>query len=123
LLSAALESGVNYVHGVDFRTTELRKYRDQARDLAVQAAAEKAQAMAGKLDQTVGEPLEVVESNIYWYSPYSSYWSWGASGGMSQNVVQNASSASAGELSQGEEAMAPGQIAVGATVTVEFEMK
>ena len=62
LLSAALESGVNYVHGIDFRTTELRKHRDQARDLALQAASEKAQAMATKLDQTIGEPLAVVES-------------------------------------------------------------
>lgn len=61
LLSAVLESGVNYVHGIDFRTTELRKHRDQARDLALQAASEKAQAMATKLDQTIGEPLAVVE--------------------------------------------------------------
>lgn len=122
LLSATLEAGVNYVHGIDFRTTELRKYRDQARDLALQAAQEKAQAMAAKLGQTIGDPLTIEESNFYWYSPYSSYWSYG-SGGMSQNVVQNAPSAGAGNLSQSDEAMAPGQIAVGATVSVEFVLK
>jgi uncharacterized protein YggE len=31
LLSDVLELGANYVHGVEFRTTDLRKYRDQAR--------------------------------------------------------------------------------------------
>jgi uncharacterized protein YggE len=122
LLSATLEAGANYVHGIDFRTSELRKYRDQARDLALQAAKEKAQAMAAKLGQTIGDPLTVEETNIYWYSPYSSYWSYGG-GGMSQNVVQNAPSAASGDLSQSDEAMAPGQIAVGATVNVEFVLK
>jgi uncharacterized protein YggE len=122
LLSAALEAGVNYVHGIDFRTSQLRTYRDQARDLALQAAKEKAQAMAAKLGQTIGDPLTIEEANIYWYSPYSSYWSYGGSA-MSQNVVQNASGPASGELSQSEQAMAPGQIAVGATVNVEFVLK
>ncbi len=122
LLQAALETGANYVHGIDFRTTELRKYRDQARDLALQAAQEKAQAMAAKLGQTVGDPLTIEETNVYWYSPYHSYWSYGG-GGMSQNVVQNAPGGASGDLSQSDEAMAPGQIAVGATVNVEFALK
>jgi hypothetical protein len=123
LLSAALDAGVNYVHGIDFRTSELRKYRDQARDLALQAAQEKAQAMAARLGQTAGEPLAIEESNNYWYSPYSSYWSWGYNGGMSQNVVQNAGGPASGDQSQSEQAMAPGQIAVSATVEVEFALK
>jgi uncharacterized protein YggE len=123
LLSATLEAGVNYVHGIDFRTSELRKYRDQARDLALQAAKEKAQAMAARLGQTVGDPLTIQESNNYWYTPYSSYWSWGYNGGMSQNVVQNAAGPASSDLSQSEQAMAPGQIAVSATVEVEFVMK
>jgi len=38
LLSGVLEAGANYVHNVEFRTTELRKHRDQARALAIQAA-------------------------------------------------------------------------------------
>ena len=123
VLSAALEAGVNYVHGIDFRTSELRKFRDQARELALQAAREKAEAMAGKLDQDIGEPLSIEEASFYWYSPYSSYWSYGSGGGMAQNVVQNAPSAGSGDLSQIDEAMAPGQIAVGATVNVEFLLK
>src|SRR6185295_7500095 len=41
LLSSEVEAGVNYVQGIQFQTTELRKYRDQARALAVKAAKEK----------------------------------------------------------------------------------
>ena len=61
LLSDALEAGVNYVHGIEFRTTELRKYRDEARALAVEAAREKAVALAGGLDEDVGAPLTIRE--------------------------------------------------------------
>ena len=60
VLSAALESGVNYVHNIEFRTTELRKYRDEARTLALQAAQEKAAAMAETLDQRLGTPLSLI---------------------------------------------------------------
>jgi uncharacterized protein len=44
-----LSMGVNRVDGVDFRSTELRKLRDQARQEAMKAAKEKAVAMAGEL--------------------------------------------------------------------------
>jgi len=54
ILSRALEEGANHVHGVQFRTTELRTHRDQARALAVRAAREKAEALAKELQQTIG---------------------------------------------------------------------
>ena len=38
LLADLLKGGANYVHGIQFRTTQLRRYRDQARDLAAEAA-------------------------------------------------------------------------------------
>ena len=41
LVTKALQAGVNYIHGVDYETTELKKYREQARELALKAAAEK----------------------------------------------------------------------------------
>jgi len=72
---------------------------------------------------SIGEPLTIEEENIYWYSPYSSYWSYGVAGAMSQNVVQNAPGSGTGSAEQSEEALAPGQIAVGATVNVEFVLQ
>jgi uncharacterized protein len=40
LLSSALQTGATNVYGINFRTTELKKYREQTRSLAVKAAHE-----------------------------------------------------------------------------------
>lgn len=119
LLAAALDSGVNYVHGIQFRTTELRKYRDEARALAVQAAREKAGAMAGELGQDIGEPTQIQEVHSGWGSGYNSWWGsrWGA--GMSQNVIQEIDSAAL----LGDGSFSPGQIGVSARVAVTFVLK
>jgi hypothetical protein len=110
-----LGAGVNYVHGIQFRTTELRKYRDQARALAIQAAQEKASALAGGLAQKIGAPQEIQENYSNWTSWYSTRWG----GSMTQNVTQNVS----GGAPIDDGAFAPGQISVSARVTVVFELK
>ena len=46
IVAASLAAGANQVNNVEFYTSELRKYRDQARELAITAAKEKA-ASAG----------------------------------------------------------------------------
>ena len=120
LLSRALEGGANYVHGVDFRTTELRKYRDQARSLALQAAQEKALAMSKELGQSIGQPLNIREDYNRWSYPWNSWWGGSYGGQMTQNVVQNAGGAASLESDSG---IALGQIAVDASVTVDFELK
>lgn len=118
LLGDTLEAGANYVHGIEFRTTELRKLRDQARSLAIRAAREKAVAMAQELDQRIGKPNSIREDQSGWWSPYNSWWG-GRGASMTQNVIQDAGSAPA--LSEG--ALAPGQISVTARVTVSFELE
>jgi len=45
VLTGLLNNGVNNIQNVDFRTTQLRKYRDQARSMAITAAKEKADAL------------------------------------------------------------------------------
>ncbi len=117
VLSALLESGVNYVHGIEFRTTNLRKYRDQARELALQAAREKATAMAAALDQKIGEPRSIQEEANSWWSGYGSGW-WGRWGGMTQNVTQEVG----GNYASFDSSLAPGQISVTARVAVSFAM-
>jgi uncharacterized protein len=118
LLSEALQAGVNYVHGIDFRTTELRQHRDQARALAIQAAKEKAVALSGELGQNVGDPLTIQEEQSGWWSSYGAWWGsrWG--GGMTQNVIQEVGGASA----LADSSVAPGQIEITARVTVSFEL-
>jgi len=119
LLAAALDSGANYVHGIQFRTTELRKYRDEARALAIQAASEKATALANELGQGVGEPQQIEEVQSGWASGYNAWWGSRWSGGMSQNVIQEIN---AGSL-PAEGSLAPGQISVRAAVAVSFELQ
>ncbi len=116
LYSDMLEAGVNYVHGVEFRTTELRKYRDQARALAIQAAQEKAAALASGVNQATGRVKMIHEDSSGWYGSYNSWWR-GSSYGF-QNVIQNAGG---GQFVE-EGTLAPGQISVSASVTVEFEL-
>jgi hypothetical protein len=120
LLSRSLELGANYIHSVEFRTTELRKYRDEARALAIKAAQEKATALAGELGQSLGKPITITENQSNWWSGYASWWGYRWGNSASQNVVQNASGSGI-TLSDGT--LAPGQIAVNASVTVVFELK
>ncbi|MBN1137352.1 MAG: SIMPL domain-containing protein [Anaerolineae bacterium] len=118
LLTASLQAGVNYVHGINFRTTELRQHRDQARALAIKAAKEKAVALAGELGQQVGDPLTIQEEQGGWWSSYGAWWGsrWG--GAMTQNVIQEVGGAS----TLADSSVAPGQIEVTARVTVSFEL-
>lgn len=117
LLSSILVAGANYVHGIDFRTTELRKHRDQARALAIDAAREKAEALAQQLGENIGRVRSIQEGHSGWWSWYGSWWGsrWG---GMSQNVIQNAPPSGGGAGGP----TSPGQIAVNARVTVTFEL-
>lgn len=119
LFSDVLELGANYVHGVEFRTTELRKYRDEARALAINAAREKAAALAAELGQSIGTPTYISENNTGWWSSYGSWWGYRWGGTMSQNVVQNAGL----EGFTTEDGVAPGQIRVNASVSVTFELR
>jgi len=116
VLAGALRQGVNYVLGIDFRTTELRKHRDAARQQAIRAAKEKAVALAQELDVKVGKAQSIQEqTGGGWWSP-STHWS--HSNAMMQNVIQSAPS---GEASEGN--LAVGMINVTATVNVTFALE
>jgi uncharacterized protein len=114
--TGVLSAGANHVQGIQFRTSELRKYRDQARALAIQAAQEKAAALAGVMGQKVGKPQSIQENSSGWWSSYTARWG----GAMTQNVIQNASG---GSTFNDEGTFAPGQISVSARVSVTFELE
>ena len=114
VIAAGLANGANELGDLDFRTTEMRKYRDQARVSAVKAAREKAVLIATQLGASVGAPRTISETTFYS--------EWGGNrrgGGMSQNVMSYAPESGDAD-SQG--AVAPGQIAVRATVSVVFDI-
>ncbi len=123
LVTGVLQSGVNYIHSINFQTTEFKKYREQARELAMNAAKEKAEKMAGSLGQLIGNPIQISEgyggSNWWYYSSWNGWGSGSRSNYMSQNVMQNIGSGT-GEIS---ETIALGKISIKASVNVIFELK
>lgn len=122
LVTAALEAGVNYLHGVDFQTTEFKKYREQARELALHAAREKAAKMAAVLGQNIGKPLQISEygsSPWYWSSWYGWGRGWGRGGGGMSQVQVMADRGGPGEIA---DTIALGKISVRANVNVTFEL-
>lgn len=121
LMVAALQAGVERIHGVDFQTSELRKYRDQARLLAVRAAKEKATALAHELDQKVGKPQTIREGYVGWFSSYGSWWGRGSYQG--QNRSQNADRSNVGDSGSQSDGLAPGTLAVRANVDIVFELE
>ncbi len=120
LVTRVLKAGVNYIHGIDFQTTEFKKYRERARKLALEAAREKAKQMASDLDQSVGDPILIHENGSpWWYFSSWSGWGYGRDRGMSQNVVQNVNGAAEGI----SDTVSLGKISIRANVSVTFELR
>lgn len=108
LIADALKLGTNYVRGMNFQTTELRKHRDQARLMAIRAAKEKATALATELGQKVGKPIYISESS--YNEP------------MYKNVRMMQNAYDGGGASNGE-VIALGQIEINASISVTFELE
>jgi uncharacterized protein len=122
LLSGALDAGASHVIGVQFLTADLRKYRDEARARAIQAAREKAVALARELNARVGKAVSIQEhgGGGPWNS-YNSAWSGSRYGGSGMNQVSVQGSGEAGDLAG--EAIALGRIGITASVSVSFELE
>jgi uncharacterized protein YggE len=122
---AAFQAGANQVVDVQFYTSELRKYRDQARELAMKAAREKADALSSAAGAEVGCILTITEntqSNFYgggwWWYGYGSNQNL-----MTQNVIQNAAPAGGESSTLDDGPLSAGQISVRAEVMASFGLK
>jgi len=65
LLADVVKNGANSISGMEFKTTQLRKYRDLARADAAKAALEKATALAQTLGATIGKVQTIREAPVY----------------------------------------------------------
>ena len=123
IVTGLLNNGVNNIQNVEFKTTQLRKYRDQARAMAITAAKEKADALCKELDVKRGKPLSInaSENTGYWGGWYGNRWNWRYNQMMngSQNAVQD----TGGGSDSAGETMSIGQISVSATVNVSFAIQ
>jgi uncharacterized protein len=111
LLSDVLRAGVTRVSNVQFRDSQLRKHKDQARAMAIKAAQEKANLLAREIGQSIGLAYSITETEVI---PFRD-----------NNINQNVSTAIMGNLSgrESESAIAPGSISVTAQVTVRFRLQ
>jgi len=121
VIIAALNTGANQVVNVEFYLSDLRKYRDQARELAMVAAQEKAGDLASAAGAETGCVMNINENtwshyNGGWYSQTRDLWT--------QNTVQNI--APAGGESGALTDAGPvnlGQISVRAEVSASFSLR
>ena len=118
VLTGLLTNGVNYVNGIDFRTTQLRKFRDEARGMAIRAAKEKAKALTAELGAKLGKvtSINAADSNGY----YGNYWGMNRGFNAINNAVQNVAAIAGGAPDNADDHFATGQISVSATVNVSF---
>lgn len=128
-IAAAFEAGANQVVNVEFYTSELRKYRDQAREMAITAAREKADALSQTAGADTGCVLNITENTSSYFNGWSG-WGWWYGGGNNQNLwtqnaVQNAAptTSGSGTSSNGDSPVSTGQISVRAEVNVTFALK
>jgi len=121
VLIAALKAGANEVQDLQFYSSELRTYRDQARALAMEAAGEKAQALADAAGAQAGCILSISENS---WSHYYGSWRGGRETALwAQNVIQNASPTQ-GELMQMDDSpITLGQIAVRGEVDASYSLR
>ena len=118
VLVSALEAGATAVDGIEFSVTNLRELRDEARELAIQAALEKAAAMSAAAGVALGDVTNIHEDGLH--SGYFGSWSGGRQWTNVQNVVQDL--ADEGALTLEDGSISLGQIVVKAQVSLTVEL-
>jgi uncharacterized protein YggE len=121
VITAALNAGANQVINVEFYLSDLRKYRDQARELAMKAAQEKAGDLASAAGAETGCVMSINENswsyyNGGWYGQSRDLWT--------QNTVQNATPTGGDSSALTDSGPVKlGQISVRAEVSASFSLK
>lgn len=114
LLTRSLAGGITSVDGIVFRTSRLAELRASARLQAAQAARAKAEALATALGAHLDRATAISEQDNRWY--------WGGSGRRNgampmQNIQLQIEGGGDASMEGG---VAPGRIAIDATISVQF---
>jgi len=109
VMDAVISAGANQIGGIEYQSSDMRKYRDQARDAAAKAAREKAEALAGALGNQIGKThsIEEVQQTEEYY---------GVIGGLVPNLAIPEKTRSRAPST------APGELTVKASVVVSFDL-
>ena len=121
---AAFQAGANQVVNVDFYTSELRKYRDQAREMAMKAATEKAKALAQTAGADTSCVLNITENTSSYFNGWGWWWRYGNNQNQwAQNSVQNAAPSGGESPSPEDGPISAGMISIRAEVSATFGLK
>ena len=122
---ASFQAGANQVENVEFYTSELRKYRDQAREMAMTAAMEKAKSLAAAVGTDTTCVLTINENTWSYFNQWSRWYGRNQNQNLwTQNAVQNIAPAEGNETNPLEDGpVNAGQISIRAEVNASFGLK
>lgn len=115
LFRELIKTGVSKIEDVDLQTTDIRKYKDQARAMAIRAAKEKATAMASEIGQNVGKAVMIREGVLSSNISIS-----GTNSNSFANTTSSGESYSPSYSTNENSAFSLGTISIRAEVTVSF---
>ncbi len=124
IISAAFQAGANQVKNVEFYTSELRKYRDQAREMAMTAATEKASALAQAAGSDTGCVISINENSWSYFN--NGGWWYGNNNNQNlwmQNAVQNVQPTGGETSTLDDGPISAGQISIRAEISATFGLK
>lgn len=101
-----MKTGLTEIESVSFESSEFIEQRKKAREMAMKAAYEKASAMAGAVNQTIGKAIYIAESN--------------SSGSSSVNNFSANARSGPITVTESVATFSPGTIKINAQVTVTF---
>ncbi|WP_081209981.1 SIMPL domain-containing protein [Salegentibacter sediminis] len=105
IISGLLENGLNGINGIQFKSSEVEKYKTEARKRAVLAAKRKAEEFAGPLNQQVGKAITISESSGNNFQP-----------------VYRMADMKMSEESGSQQTLSPGEMEISVTVNVGFQL-
>jgi uncharacterized protein YggE len=108
LLTGIYKTGANRVEGIEYRSSEILKHREQARKLAMQAAKQKAIALTSELGSKIGRVYQIQEHSGLG-NPVPLY-----RAQMANRMMESASADASGPT------ISVGQLVVSASVEVSF---
>jgi uncharacterized protein YggE len=108
VMDAGISAGANRIGGIEYQSSDLRKYRDQARDAAALAAREKAEGLAKALGNQIGKTYSVQET-----PENEGYYGFSAGSAANSYLEKTRSQAPS---------TAPGELTVRASVVVSFDL-
>jgi len=109
LMMGLVDNGINNISNVEFKSTEIEKYKSDARKLAMKDAKKKAEDFVSVLGQKVGKALLITDNSPTYYSP--------------QPMFKGAMLEMSADAGAPRETLAVGEIEVIINVMVSFELE